>query len=312
MLEELSARLTKILEQKRLKKKLEQDLLRVEEEFQDKSTRLESLSTQLEEEKVDVEKFERISLTALFYSVLGSREQQLEKERQELLSAQLLYQQTKHQVDFLLQDREYLLQQLNNLKDVDSEYESLLSEKEQLLRQSNKPVASELVGYSETIANLNSEVKEISEAIIAGNDVISGLEQVIESLGSAEGWGTWDMLGGGLISTAIKHSRIDDARMGVNDVQTKMSQFKRELADVRKNAELQIEIGELETFADFFFDNLIVDWVVQSKIVDSLEQSKQAKNVIGQAVDELENQKKNAQEKINDLQEKRAQLIERT
>jgi hypothetical protein len=142
--------------------------------------------------------------------------------------------------------------------------------------------------------------------------VISGLEQVIESLGSAEGWGTWDMLGGGLISTAIKHSRIDDARMGVNDVQTKMSQFKRELADVRKNAELQIEIGELETFADFFFDNLIVDWVVQSKIVDSLEQSKQAKNVIGQAVDELENQKKNAQEKINDLQEKRAQLIERT
>jgi hypothetical protein len=312
MLEELSARLTKILEQKRLKKKLEQDLLRVEEEFQDKSTRLESLSTQLEEEKVDVEKLERASLTALFYSVLGSREQQLEKERQELLSAQLLYQQTKHQVDFLLQDREYLLQQLNNLKDVDSEYESLLSEKEQLLRQSNKPVASELVGYSETIANLNSEVKEISEAIIAGNDVISGLEQVIESLGSAEGWGTWDMLGGGLISTAIKHSRIDDARMGVNDVQTKMSQFKRELADVRKNAELQIEIGELETFADFFFDNLIVDWVVQSKIVDSLEQSKQAKNVIGQAVDELENQKKNAQEKINDLQEKRAQLIERT
>jgi hypothetical protein len=311
MLEELSARLTKILEQKRLKKKLEQDLLRVEEEFQDKSTRLESLSTQLEEEKVDVEKLERASLTALFYSVLGSREQQLEKERQELLSAQLLYQQTKHQVDFLLQDREYLLQQLNNLKDVDSEYESLLSEKEQLLRQSNKPVASELVGYSETIANLNSEVKEISEAIIAGNDVISGLEQVIESLGSAEGWGTWDMLGGGLISTAIKHSRIDDARMGVNDVQTKMSQFKRELADVRKNAELQIEIGELETFADFFFDNLIVDWVVQSKIVDSLEQSKALKNVIGQAVDELENQKKNAQEKINDLQEKRAQLIER-
>jgi hypothetical protein len=119
------------------------------------------------------------------------------------------------------------------------------------------------------------------------------------------------MLGGGLISTAIKHSRIDDARMGVNDVQTKMSQFKRELADVRKNAELQIEIGGLETFADFFFDNLIVDWVVQSKIVDSLEQSKAVKSVIAQSVEELENQKKITQDKINDLQEKRAQLIER-
>lgn len=311
MLEGLSARLTKILEQKRLKKKLEQDLLTVEKEFQEKSARLEALFTKLEKEKVDVEKLERVSLTALFYSVLGSREQQLEKERQELLSAQLVYQQTKHQVDFLEQERDYLTQQLKTLKDVDSEYESLLSEKEQLLRQSNKPVASELVAFSEPIANLNSEVKEINEAITAGNDVISGLEQVIEALGSAAGWGTWDMLGGGLISTAVKHSRIDDAKWYINEVQAKMSQFKRELADVRKNVELQLEVGGLETFADFFFDSLIVDWIVQSKIVDSLEQSKQAKNVIAQAVEELENQKKNAQEKIDDLQEKRAQLIER-
>jgi len=311
MLQDLSARLTKTVEQKRLKLKLEQELSAVEKEFQDKSVRLELLSTTLEKEKVDVEKLERTSLTALFHSVLGSREQQLEKERQELLSAQLVYQQTKHQVEFLKQERNGLIEQLERLKGVDSEHALLLDEKERYLRQSNQLVASELVGLSETIANLNSELKEISEAIAAGNDVILGLEQVIESLESAEGWGTWDMLGGGLISTAIKHSRIDDARTGVNDVQTKMSQFKRELADVRKNAELQIEIGELETFADYFFDNLIVDWVVQSKIVDSLEQSKALKNVIAQAADELENQKKITQSKINDLQEKRAQLIER-
>lgn len=312
MLQDLSARLTRIVEQKRLKKKLEQELGAVEKEFQDKSTRLESLSTQLEKEKVDVEKLERTSLTALFYSVLGSHEQQLEKERQELLSAQLLYQQTKHQAEFLKQERDSLIAQLDRLKSVDSEYELLLAEKERYLRQSNQLVAGELVGLSETTAHLNSELKEISEAIAAGNNVISGLEQVIQSLESAEGWGTWDMLGGGLISTAIKHSRIDDARMGVNDVQTKMSQFKRELADVRKNAELQIEIGELETFADFFFDNLIVDWVVQSKIVDSLEQSKALTSVIAQALEELENQKKITQSKMNDLHAKRAQLIERT
>jgi hypothetical protein len=99
--------------------------------------------------------------------------------------------------------------------------------------------------------------------------------------------------------------------MGVHDVQTRMSQFKRELADVRENVELQIDIGELESFADFFFDNLIIDWIVQSKIVDSLEQSKAVKSVIAQAVEELENQKKITQSKINDLQEKRTQLIER-
>jgi len=182
MILELSTRLSIIIKQKRLKNKLEQDLRTVEIELQDQSARFASLSEKLEKEKVDVEKLERTSLTALFSSVLGSREQQLEKERQELLSAQLSYQQTKHQVEFLEKERNSLLQQLDRLADVESEYELLLSEKEHLLCQSNQAVAYELIELSEQTANFNSEIKEITEAISAGNSVISGLEQLIESL----------------------------------------------------------------------------------------------------------------------------------
>jgi hypothetical protein len=311
MLQDLSARLSKTIEQKRLKEKLEQDVHAIETELRDKSARLESLGAQLDQEKVDVEKLERISLTALFYSVLGSREQQLEKERQELLSAQLLYQQTKYQVESLRQEQASLLQRLTKLTGIEPEYELLLSEKEQLLRQSNQTVAKELIALSEQIANLDTEIKEMTEAIMAGIQVVSGLDQVIKSLESAENWGAWDIMGGGLISTAIKHSRIDDARSGVNDVQVKISQFKRELADVRKNVELQIDIGELASFADFFFDGLIVDWIVQSRIVDSLEQSKKAKNIIAQVVKELERLKEITQNQNYGLKEKRALLIER-
>ena len=312
MIQELSIRLSKIIKQKRLKNKLEQDLRTVEIELQDQSARFASLSIKLVKEKVDVEKLERTSLTALFSSVLGSREQQLEKERQELLSAQLSYQQTKHQVEFLEKERNSLLQQLDRLADVESEYELLLSEKEHLLCQSNQAVAYELIELSEQIANFNSEIKEITEAISAGKSVISSLEQLIESLESAKNWGTWDLLGGEFLATAIKHSKIDDARKGINDVQTKMSQLTRELADVRKSVELQIDITELASFADFFIDGLIVDWIVQSKIVDSLEQSKKAKDIIVQAVKELEGLKEITQNKNNNLQEKRAQIIEST
>jgi chromosome segregation ATPase len=312
MLQELGTRLSKVIEQKRLKQKLERDLFNVATDLQDKSTRLVSLGIQLEKEQVDVDKLERISLTALFYSVLGSREEQLEKERQELLSAQLRYQQAKRQVEYLQQEQNSLLQRLDELAGIEAEYELLLSEKEHLLRESNQPAASELLAFSEQIAHLNSEIKEITEAIGAGNDVIVGLEQVIESLKSAENWGTWDIFGGGLLSTAVKHSRIDDARNEIGDVQIKMSQFKRELADVEKNIELQIDIGGLESFADFFFDGLIIDWIVQSKIVQSLERSETARDVIIKSVKELEDLKKITQDKIRDIEEKRALLIEHT
>jgi DNA repair exonuclease SbcCD ATPase subunit len=262
MLEELSARLSKALERKRLKGKLERDLRAVESELRDKSPRLASLSAQLEKERVDVEKLERTSLTTLFYSVLGGREEQLEKERQELLAAQLSYQQTRHQVAYLERERDRLLEQLDRLADAEAEYESLLAEKERLLRQSDQAVAGELIGISEQIAGLNAEMREITEALNAGHGVISGVDRVIEALESATHWGTWDLLGGGIIATAIKHSRVDDARDAIYDVQVKMSQLTRELADVRESGGLQIDITELETFADYFIDGLIFDWIV--------------------------------------------------
>lgn len=312
MLQELSTRLSKVVEQKRLKQKLEQDLHAVKAELQDKSAQLASLGARLEKEKVDVAKLERMSLTSLFYSALGSREDQLEKERQDLLSAQLQYQQTKHQVEFLQQEQIALIQRIDKITGIDSEYELLLAEKERLLHEVNQNIANELLRSSEQIANLKSEVQQITEAIDAGNDVIAGLGQVIESLESAENWGTWDIFGGGLLSTAVKHSRIDDARNEISDVQAQMSRFRRELADVQKGVELQINIGGLESFADFFFDGLIIDWIVQSEIVQSLERSETAQNMIVEAVKELKNLRETTQKKIRDAEEKRALVIERT
>ncbi|MFH2038855.1 MAG: hypothetical protein ABIJ65_05410 [Chloroflexota bacterium] len=310
MLPELSTRLTKISEQKRLKLKLEGDLHTVETELQAASTRFSVLASQLEKEKVDVEKLEHLSLKALFYSVLGSKEQQLDKERQELLSAQLKYQQSRKQVTFLEQDKNSLIRQLGDLANIEAEYELLLSEKEDLLRRSEQPVARELIEVSGKIANLNSQLKEIAEAISAGNRVISGLEAIIASLESAESWGVWDMLGGGILATAVKHSRIDDARTSVESVQEKMSHFKRELADVQENIDLQIDISEFTRFADFFFDNLITDWLVQKKIETSLTQSKKAKEIILQALQKLDELRKRTQQTHNALQEKQVLLIE--
>jgi hypothetical protein len=309
MIQEINASLTKIIEQKRLKEKLERDLQAIEMEYQDRSALLKTLSTQLEKEKVDVEKLERTSLTSLYYSVLGSREGKLEKERQEMLSIRLQFQQMKHHVDYLEREIDRLLHQLDNLRDVDSMYEQLLSQKEKILRQSNQSVARELVSLSERITNGLSDLKEISEAVSAGKDVISGLDLVIESLEEAKGWGTFDLVGGGLISSAIKHSKIDDARGLVYGVQTKMSQFERELADVKNNIDIEINIGGFESFADFFLDGLIIDWIVQSKIVESLEKSRRAKKRIAKAVTELEEQGNILQNKIFEHQEKRAQLI---
>lgn len=312
MLSDIGDRLTQASEKRRLKDKAERDLAQVKRELAEKSKLLAALEQQFEKEQVDVEKLERLSLTGLFYSVLGSKEQQVEKERQELLAAQLKYQQAKRAVDGLRADQASLEAQLSGLRGVEDEYSSLLAQKDTLLRQANPQIAGELVRLSEQIAGRNAERKEIDEAITAANEVHGSLAQVIASLESAEGWGTWDMLGGGLLSTAMKHSRIDDARSAVQEVQSKMTRFTRELADVQRSTDLRIEIGGLDIFADYFFDGLIVDWIVQSKIQNSLAQARETQARITKAAGDLDKLRTSVLNQLQRLAEQRAALIEKS
>jgi len=310
MLKDISARLAMTIQQRRQKQKLEQDLQAVDAGLQAESARLASLQDKLNKEKVDVEKLESTSLTALFYSVLGSRDQQLEKERQELLSVQLLYQKSSRQVEFLERDREYLIKQLAELAGVEAQYTSLLAEKELVLRQSNPAAAHELLALSEQTGNLNAEIKEIGEAILAGKQLSGSLDQVIDSLESAKNWGTWDLLGGDLVATLVKHSRIDDARDGIEEVQAGMTRLTRELADIQDQVDLGIDITGFESFADFFLDGLIIDWIVQSKIVDSLERTQEASDSLSQVVKKLEDLHTAVQNELAGLQAKYTQIVE--
>lgn len=310
MSQDISTLLSNVIEKRRLRDKIKRNLGDVQAELQRESDRLKSLEDQLIKEKADVDSLERMSLTALFYTVLGSRAEQTEKERQELLAAQLNYQKAKFLATSLQSERDRLKEQLVQFEGIDMEYETLLNEKERLLRLSDQATERELVAIAEQAASLRAEFHELEEAIRAGEVVQQGLERVIKSLESAKGWGVWDMLGGGLLSTAIKHDRINQARAAVFEAQAQMGMFKRELADVNQNARLKIEISEFETFADYFFDGLIFDWIVQSKIVNSLEHTQRTMENITQTIQELQQLLLQASGRLNTLEEKRVALIE--
>ena len=154
--------------------------------------------------------------------------------------------------------------------------------------QSNNENTTRPYHPTEELADARSDAKELREAIDAGQRVLDGLESVVASLKSARNWGIWDMIGGGLISTMVKHSKIDDARASVERVQGALRRFQRELADVQAEADIAIEIGSFATFADYFFDGLVADWVVQSRIERSLENVLRLQGQVRRMVRELQ------------------------
>ena len=108
--------------------------------------------------------------------------------------------------------------------------------------------------------------REIREAFEAGERALASLKNAKASLGSARSWGIFDILGGKGLTGIIKHMKIGDARTSLDRAKADLNRFSRELSDVRELQGLDIEIGDFMTFADFFFDNIFFDLMVQSKI----------------------------------------------
>lgn len=131
--------------------------------------------------------------------------------------------------------------------------------------------------------------KEKREAIEAGQRALSSLYQAKENLNSAKNWGLWDMFGGGMISSLVKHSKMNRAKQDMEQAKYDLQNFSRELADVNGVYHLDIETEDFLSFADWFFDNIIIDWMIQDRINKARDQVDEAIARVEDIVRQLEN-----------------------
>ena len=85
-------------------------------------------------------------------------------------------------------------------------------------------------------------------------------------LRSAEDVCTGDELGDVFKATKAKLSRIDTASQYAHAAQRLLRKFQEELADASLRLHVAVHIDRFSIFAESFFDGLISDWVVNSKI----------------------------------------------
>ncbi len=132
--------------------------------------------------------------------------------------------------------------------------------------------------------------KEIREAIYAGENALSSLREAERMLNSAGNWGLVDIFGGDLISGLMKHKKINDASQCLEEAKRDLRTFSRELDDVSGIEAMNVNVGDFLTFADFFFDGAIADFLVQSKISEAKRQVREAIYRVEDALRKLKRQ----------------------
>lgn len=235
----------------------------------------------MEKEELDAEKLENTSIVTVIYSILGSLDEHAKRERGEALAAKLKYEQAERDLDYVKDQISELNSERLNYENCEKEYVRLFEIKKGMLVKENGDAAVSILELEKGLSIAEAQLKEVREANAAGKNVLASLDRVYDSLDSAAGWGQWDLLGGGLITDLAKHSRIDDANSEVINTQRLLSRFKTELADIRIYGDMiSIDQNSFLCFADFFFDGLIADWMMQTRINESLESVSTVKNQV--------------------------------
>lgn len=228
--------------------------------------RMGSLQLRVARECRDVDDLQGPGLASLLAWVAGQSAERKDKELREWLSARLRLEQVQQEHAATTATEAALTGRLASLADPRPKYLELLAAKTALVADAGTASVERRLHLAERRGVLADHLRELDEALWAGQLAKASLTGLIGALGKAQALGKLDMLG--LASNWVKFGHIDDAQRHASAANRALSRFQMELADVqaRHEAILVLEVGQLATFADYFLDDLVSDWIVQCRI----------------------------------------------
>lgn len=293
------------------KKKLEASAAELRTQRDTYRLRAQELEQSFQQEQADVDRLEGRSLSAFFYNVIGKMDEKLTQEKQEAYAARVKYDAAARELAGIEEDLHRCEAELESLQGCESRYEAVLKEKIQAVKKAGGDVAEQILKLEERTAYLESQKRELEEAVSAGRAALTTADQIAGSLDSAEGWGTWDLFGGGLISDLAKHSHLDDAQASVEFLQSQLRRFKTELSDVTISADFQVNIDGFLRVADYLFDGIFADWTVLDQIHQSQAQIQNTRSQICNVLDYLHALMDQAAAEQADLRHELEELVNR-
>ncbi len=303
----------KIMNIKLEMKEIEKAKRLLDEEKKSESKLIENLSElkkQLEKENLDVEKLEKISLTKFFHTIKGDVADTMQKEKREAWRAKLKVDTANQELKDIRNRIDNFTAKVSRYSHLEKEYNQCIEDKENIIRNNDNEIKEQLDEVVNNRVKHTNNIKEINEAIAAGSTLHHSLIEVKKNLDSAKNWGIYDMIGGGLLSTAIKHGKLDNAAAQINRTQSDLNTFRVELADVGKSIEnMNIDISSFLRFADYFFDGLLADISVQTKINEALSQVNTTINKVDKVIYDLNRNLEVENENLENLEKSYKEII---
>jgi hypothetical protein len=265
-------------------------------------------------EERDVERLETMSLTRIIAALRGSRDDRVARERAEADAARYRVAEAESQLATLDLEAERGRAQLDQLGPAAQAYQAVLADKERQLAGAGDPRGVQLLALAEERGRLTAQAREVAEAAEAARTALAALDRLGQKLGSASSWSTYDtFFGGGMLSSAVKHVRLDEAAELARRADRCLAVLRAELADVAGPAStgLSVRVDGLTRFVDVWFDNIFTDFAVRQRIVDARDNVAACTDRVHGLLAELGRRADAAARRLDGIAAERAALLTR-
>ncbi|MEQ1699626.1 MAG: hypothetical protein ABMA25_05925 [Ilumatobacteraceae bacterium] len=247
--------------------RLTERIAALEEDLADAHREVAHLRERLQIEEADVVQWSRAGFGPFVYWLIGRLDERRDREQWEAEEASVRLADQADRVErthAALAAARHELQSTTELARVDDARALVRS----LLHDFLPAAFDELERVERHHARIVADLRETEEAMKACEHAIDRCEVTLGPLESALRWGTWDMWGGGLIASSVKHSRVDDGLAHVQQLNAALARLRREAGDVRLSVEVPrgLEAGSGARTLDIWFDNIFSDWNMQDRI----------------------------------------------
>ena len=270
------------------------------------------LQAQYQHEQKDVDRLEHLSLSRVFASMKGSREDALTREQAEANAVRVRVADAQARLEAVRSELQAAQNRLGQLASAPQAYAAMLAEKERHLTESGDPRRATLLSLADERGRLNAELAEMNEAMAAADAARQALSVVEDRLGSASGWNTYDtFFRGGMLATAMEHSRLDDAAAAAAEADRRMAVLRTDLTELDRVAETSpmITLSSATRFVDLWFNNIFTDLAVRDRIQQGQQNVAQSLQMVSAIEGRLKTQSAEVQSRLSQIEAQRRDLL---
>ncbi|MBR4062266.1 MAG: hypothetical protein IKK01_04305 [Clostridia bacterium] len=236
----------KLCEELAIKNKIDPILSDLYAKRDELESALKDLGTSLQKEQADVEKLEGVTVSSVFYTMIGQKERKLEKEKAEAFDAEEKFSEVRNQLDAINEEITKYERELRAVRGCDLRYGRLLPQIIDEIKAIDSPASKAIIDTVDSLTRIEAKLTALDEALALCTEALNNAKAAEKSLAISENYAQSLSLFNAKHNAPLRSDIKINLTQAQQTVDTLCRQIKRldaSLVGSQINFDINIEVG---------------------------------------------------------------------